>query len=288
MASWISKLKTKLSNFPRGQEQIWWLIEHQKWWPIQLLAPLGFWAGFLLLFHISLVPIGAAIFATAVIVHIFLHELGHLAVYETMAPSRILWLFPIGAVAAPMSREEDKRIDATITYWTAAWLGQAGVLVNIAPLVILGLVMFLKSGSAYTFACGAGLMFGAVIVTFNLIPFWQTDGNLVFRTIMISLGEKRGKVLVWTVIGIAITIILVTILIHPMAGFTGLYNKPVARLTGWVSLPAILAASVWQSWKTNSKKVMTNKPMTSLQAILHFTLHLEMFLFAIFVLFGFP
>src|SRR5687767_13685079 len=83
-----------------GQSLIWKLIALQRPWPVQILAFIGFLLAFLFVFRWTLSM------SVAMIISMFLHECGHAFVFW-LAKIRfiILYLFPPGAVAAPIDKE---------------------------------------------------------------------------------------------------------------------------------------------------------------------------------------
>ncbi|KKQ11574.1 MAG: hypothetical protein US25_C0080G0001, partial [Candidatus Moranbacteria bacterium GW2011_GWE1_36_7] len=114
--NWLSKLL----HIPPGKSIIYWLIEKEKRPLAQVLA----FVAFSVILYFSLGSIEAAI---AMMLGMYLHELGHFvvfAVYKIKAV--ILLIFPLGAVAAPINEDEDKRSDQ-LPWQNIATLVQAGV-----------------------------------------------------------------------------------------------------------------------------------------------------------------
>jgi Zn-dependent protease len=275
-----------LEKIPKGQKLIWWFVDHEKPWYIQMASVIGFWCMFYLIFHLGLVTVGAAIFATALVIQTYAHELGHLAVFTAIKiKARILWLFPLGAVTAPVTHEEDERSNKVPTV-TAAWFGQAGLIVN-TVLIIIGLILFLNPINAYLFAFGAGLSLVAFIVLLNLIPFWQLDGNLIYQNVMASLGVEKGKILALLITILSGIATALGILIHSTI-FSGLYAIAIAHLLGWIIFPILLTLAVWRSWKKYAGSQLTLVKMNTRQAVVQAALHSVMFFFAMIVMFGLP
>ena len=200
--NWLSKLL----HIPPGKSIIYWLIEKEKRPLAQVLA----FVAFSVILYFSLGSIEAAI---AMMLGMYLHELGHFvvfAVYKIKAV--ILLIFPLGAVAAPINEDEDKRSDQ-LPWQNIATLVQAGVTVNVI-LMVIGVVLI--SMGVWP-ALGKQLIFiNGTLAVLNLLPVWKLDGGLLFYVIFSSLREKGDKVLAVSGV-VAGVMILVALFVLPIS-----------------------------------------------------------------------
>lgn len=196
----------KLLHIPPGKSIIYWLIEKEKGPVAQVLAFVAFSATL----YYFLGSIEAAI---AMMLGMYLHELGHFvvfAVYKIKAV--ILLIFPLGAVAAPINEDEDKRSDL-LPWQKIATLLQIGVTVNVM-LMVIGVILI--SIGAWP-ALGKQLIFiNGSLAVLNLLPVWKLDGGLLFYGIFSSLREKGDRVL--AVAGVVTSVmILVALFVLPIS-----------------------------------------------------------------------
>jgi Zn-dependent protease len=165
---------------------VWRLIALQRPWPVQLLAFVAFVLSFRFLFGWSWS------LSLAMIVSMFLHECGHAFVFwRAKIRFVILYLFPLGAVAAPVDRAEDARSDQ-LPWWTLAWLLQAGPAVNIALMVLFTALRPLLTDTALQFARDM-IYVNGLLALMNLIPVWTLDAGQLFHLIYASLEEHKDN-----------------------------------------------------------------------------------------------
>jgi hypothetical protein len=135
--------------------------------------------------------------SAALIISMFLHECGHGLVFG-LARIRyiILFLFPLGAVAAPINKEEDARSDK-LHWYTISWLLQAGPAVNV--LLIL-LFLALRPVFQQTFSGAILPQFAqdmiyvnGLLAAMNLVPLWTLDAGQLFKVIYSSLEEREDN-----------------------------------------------------------------------------------------------
>lgn len=197
---------------------IWALIYWQTGRLQQILA----FAGFLILFSLVF---GSRIDAFAFIVSMYLHEAGHAMVFKwTKIDHRVLLLFPLGAVAAPINKEEDAKSD--LLHWNAiSWLLHMGPMVNVilmvaSPFIAAGLQNMHVDWTLHGYNHWNDLVIffqkmgpiNALLAVFNLIPFWNMDAGQLFKVIFSSLDEKEDQILLWSIfaiVGAGFTMILV-------------------------------------------------------------------------------
>src|SRR5688572_15877932 len=91
----------RLFRIPEGQTLVWWMIENQRGTIKQIIA----FIAFILLFRFAFNSWSLSI---AMVLSMFLHECGHAVVFFLSGIRFVvLYLFPLGAVAAPVDKEED-------------------------------------------------------------------------------------------------------------------------------------------------------------------------------------
>ncbi len=196
----------KLLHIPPGKSIIYWLIEKEKRPVAQILAFVAFSA----IFYFFLGSIEAAI---AMMLGMYLHELGHFVVFTVYKiKAVILLIFPLGAVAAPINEDEDKRSDL-LPWQKIATLLQAGVTVNVM-LMIIGVILI--SVGVWP-ALGKQLVFiNGSLAVLNLLPVWKLDGGLLFFVLFSSLRETGDKVLAISGV-VAGVMILVALFVLPIS-----------------------------------------------------------------------
>lgn len=185
---------------------VYWLVEKQRSYIVQFIALVAFFV----LFYFLLGSVEGSI---ALILGMFLHELGHYSVFVyNKIKTLILFIFPLGAMAVPENEEENKRSDQ-LPWWNIATLLQAGVTVNVM-LMVLGVAM---THLGIWPALGSQLVsINGALAIFNLIPVWIIDGGQLFKVIYASLNERHDKM--FSSLGILISVaILVGILASPIS-----------------------------------------------------------------------
>lgn len=274
---WASRIKEFFNQIPKGQDQIWWLIRHQEFWLVQELAPLGMWALCILVFRSIYDPVAVVIMAGTLVVHIYAHELAHASVLKRNGiVTKIWWLFPLGAVAGGITKEEDAK-SFSLPQWTFALYALAGVIVN-TLLIIAGLV--LKTSSSHTVAIiGVGLILnGALSVILNLLPIWQVDGTFAFKAIIGSIGDTASIKLTRFFVFLAICVTLVVFAFNPppIAGWLGYLQIAILNL-GWIAPPVLLAVGVARQRKKHLESPLPGTKMDLWQASLQTILFLAIF-----------
>lgn len=278
---WISKIKELSSRIPKGQDQIWWLIRHQEFWLIQELAPLGMWALCIFAFRSITTPMAVVIMAGTLIIHIYAHELAHASVLKRNGiTTKIWWLFPLGAVAGGITKEEDAK-SFLLPQWTFAIYALAGVSVNVL-LIIAGLVLK-TSTSPILATVGVGLTLnGSLSVILNLLPVWQVDGTFAFKAIMGSIGDKNSKIVatLMTIVAIGMVLAVFVFKTPSVPGWLGYLEVGVFNI-GWIVPPILLAVGIIRQRKTHVDNPLPGIKMTHWQASLQMLLFLAMFYMSI-------
>lgn len=164
---------------------LWWMIDKQKGWKAQLAGIIGFWVLISLAYQSQTA-------GTVFISSMYFHELGHWIMFWTYnIKARIMLLFPLGAVAAPITPAENKRSD-DLHWWKISWILIAGPAFNLL-LMAIGLwclrIGFLPEISYYVVYINGGL------AIFNLLPLGNMDGGQLFHVIYSSLKEIADFIL---------------------------------------------------------------------------------------------
>lgn len=177
-------------RIPDGQSLVWKLIDLERPPLIQIAA----FALFMISFHFLFGWSWSLSFA--MILSMYLHEAGHAVVFK-LAGIRfiILLLFPLGAVATPISKEEDARSD--LLHWnTVGWLLQAGLVVNVLLMVgalllrpVLGQLQGEIGQELRIFSTNL-IYVNGLLAVMNLIPVWTLDAGQFFKVIYNSLNER--------------------------------------------------------------------------------------------------
>ncbi len=222
---------------PAGQSLVWWMIDLQRGTLRQVVAFIAFLLAFRFLFQWSWS------LSIAMLVSMFLHECGHAAVFA-WAKIRfvILYLFPLGAVAAPMDKEENARSDQL--HWnTLGWLLQAGPAVNVVLILgFLALQSVFTNPTALQFASDMVYVNG-LLAAMNLVPVWTLDAGQLFKLIYSSLEEHEDNWLTGLLLGGTGILLLIVLRIPGMLSWAAVLVNTITRL-GWVVFLGIFAVGV--------------------------------------------
>jgi hypothetical protein len=266
----FSGIKTALAKIPKGSDLIWWLIEKQNKSWIQNLAPIGFIVGFTGIFSLTYHDVIQAFsISLALLIQMYCHEQGHHAIFKlSKVNSKVLWLLPLGAVAAPVNKQEDARSDR-LPWFIIAWLTQAGITVNVI-LMGIGILLSNLAGPNLIGKFGQDLtMTGGMLGISNLIPVWQLDAKMLFKVIFASLkqiDDRRFSVAI-TILAIgAITAAIVS------SGISSIWPILIGFIThlGWIVVLLIMVAGIWHQQGIDDPTLAESKQaMTRAQAALH-------------------
>lgn len=232
----FQKWKTVLQP-PQGTSLIWWMIDLQRQWWKQVFAFFAFIIMFRLLGF-------TAQQSLVMVVSMFLHELGHaIAFYRNDIKFVLLYLFPLGAVAAPSTKEENARSDQ-LSWYLLSILLLAGPAVNIG-LMLVGKVLVLTSPSTDVQALGHDVIYiNGLLAFMNLIPVWKLDAGQFFKLIYSSLNERHDRFLT-IAFTLATAVIIGAVLIS--AGMQSLLHllRGVLLNLALVSFGVVFVMSTW-------------------------------------------
>ncbi|MGB7537876.1 MAG: site-2 protease family protein [Anaerolineales bacterium] len=261
---------------PRGKDTVWRLIEKEGAWWLQALSPVLFLLFFSACCWLALRDAGRALsLGLALVLQMFFHELGHLFVFrQNGIRSRIWWLFPLGAVATPVDREEKRKSDS-LPWNAVAWLLQAGILANVAVMVIGSLLRSASGGWPAVF--GADLLTaGGVLAISNLIPIGKLDGAMLYTVIFSSLKEKDDLRVARGLAAVLIVAVLAAVVSFAFLGFSDLIIAFFLR-TGWFAVFALIAAGIWhRQGLDNPAFAGSAQAMNRRQALVHILFYIAL------------
>lgn len=172
-----------LLKIPDEKNTLYWIIEKENRWWVQLLSG----AGFLLFFWLISQRLETA---AALMIAMILHEIGHYAVFRLSGIKTILmFLFPFGAMAAPATEEENQRSD-TLPWWNMGWLLLIGALMNVLSMVVGWLLI---SNGVWVVFARELVYINLILTVFNLLPISNLDGGQFFKVIYASLDEREDR-----------------------------------------------------------------------------------------------
>ncbi len=222
-------IRTKTAKFL----DIWKQIEYWKSPLKQVIAFILFWVMFGAAYHS--VEMGLVFLAS-----MYAHEAGHAYVYRVNGiKNRVRLLFPLGAVAAPESKDEDVKSDK-LPWNNVGWITQAGLIGNVI-LMFVGLG-FKLIPLPFTVELGKNIVAANVyLAVFNLLPVWNLDAGLLFKVVFSSLGETGDKIVAWLITLIGAAAILVA-LINSGGPWQVLIN--LVSNMGWIAFAIVVTIGV--------------------------------------------
>ncbi len=264
---WISSLRNKI---PKGQNFIWWLIKKEGGIWTQRVSPLLFFFVYGACFWLPIRNIEETVsLSLALLIQMYLHELGHAFVFTNAGiKNRIWWLFPLGAVATPIDKDENARSDK-LPWWTIAWLLQAGPTMNVI-LMIVGFYLQHITFLPWVGSFGQNLLYtGGLLAISNLLPVWQLDASHLFKTLFSSLKKEDDIKLAWVLILVLVGIVALAFWSAGSIGFWDLLIVLVTRLS-WLIVIPIVAGGVWHhQGSDNDEYAQSNQAMTKRQVVIH-------------------
>jgi Zn-dependent protease len=271
-------------RIPEGQSLVWSLINLERGLPRQIIAFIAFILTFRFIFSWSWS------LSLAMIVSMFLHECGHASVFW-VARIRfiILYLFPLGAVAAPIDKEEDARSD--LLHWnTISWLLQAGPAVNVALILIFLLIQ--PAVSAAVQDSGVLLQFcrdmvyvNGLLASMNLVPVWTLDAGQLFNVLYNSLEETEDNWLTGILLGSTFVLVLFIIGVPGFISWALILANTLTRF-GWVAFLAIFAVGILNKQGRDdpmhafSKQAMNNRQVIVQLAVYILLVGITLWVFA--------
>lgn len=255
--SYLQLFREKLTHRKQGQDLVWWLIETQRAWWKQMIAFCLF-LGMFSLFGFT--PNQSLI----MVVSMFLHELGHALAFKAFGIKYILlYIFPLGAVAAPKSKEENQRSDE-LPWAKLAVLLLAGPAVNVT-LMIVGEVATQSGGDAIRQFTQDVVYINSLLLLLNVIPIWTLDAGQLFKLVYSSLAEKYDRWLSWLMTAAIIVPVLFTL--FKVGAFDMGYS--VGQLINhfkWIAFGLVFVACTWiMQRKDNPDHANSHQRMTSMQ-----------------------
>lgn len=239
---------------------VWRLITLQRAWPVQILAFMAFVLAFRFLFGWSWS------LSLAMIVSMFLHECGHAFVFwRAKIRFIVLYLFPLGAVAAPADPAEDARSDA-LPWWTLAWLLQAGIAVNVALMVLFTLLRPLLTGILLEFARDMVYVNG-LLALMNLIPVWTLDAGQLFQLIYSSLEEHEDNWLTGFMLSTAFLVLLAVVGVPGFVTWSRLITSTLIHFGPVVFLIIFALAIINKQGRDNPQHAYSSQAMNNTQVI---------------------
>ncbi len=246
-----------------GQTLVWQMIDLQKGVLVQIAA----FVLFILSFHFIFSWTWSM--SIAMLISMFLHECGHASVFAlARIKFRILFLFPLGAVAAPIDKAEDEKSDRL--HWnTISWLLQAGPAVNVILMVLFLVTRPLianVSGEAglilYRFSFDMVYVNGLLAIM-NLIPVWTLDAGQLFNVLYNSLDEREDRRVTAALLGGMLGLMIFLTGVLDFRGWAFVLVR-VIEFFGWVVFLVIFAFGILNKQERDkainaeSKQAMSN------------------------------
>lgn len=232
-------------RIPEGQSLVWWMIGLERGLLRQIIA----FAAFLVTFRFLFAWTWSM--SLAMILSMFLHECGHAFIFARAGIRHlILFLYPLGAVAAPIDKAEDERSDQL--HWnTISWLLQAGPAVNVAlMLVFLGAQPLIADAFPPSDASRLLAQFArdmvyvnGLLAIMNLVPLWTLDAGQLFKIIYSSLEEREDNWLTAILVGGSVILLLALIGIPGALDWPVLLVNAITRF-GWLVFLIFFALGV--------------------------------------------
>lgn len=259
-----------------GQSLIWQLIDLQKGFVVQVAAFALFTLSFHFLFNWTWSM------SIAMLVSMFLHECGHASVFAlARIKFRILFLFPLGAVAAPIDEEENKKSD--MLHWnTISWLLQAGPAVNVILMVFflvtrplianvqgeLGIVL-------YRFSFDMVYVNGLLAIM-NLVPVWTLDSGQLFNVLYNSLDEREDRRVTAALLGGMLGLLIVLTGVLDFQGWAFVLVR-VIQFFGWVIFLVIFALGILNKQERDvAINAVSKQAMSNMQVYVQLALYITL------------
>lgn len=270
--SWFNQL----IGLPPGENLVWWLIGKQGHPKTQFVALVAFIGIFWLAYQSPWAAI-------AMMLAMYIHECGHYFIFvKNKIKARVLLLFPLGAVAAPINKEEDIKSDL-LPWWNIAWLLQAGPTMNVIQMIV-GLI-FVHFG--FLVLLGQQMIIiNGLLAVFNLLPLGNMDGGQFFHVIFSSLKEEYDLLLATGCLVISITILGLIFSSSLGLGFMAILWTLFNHF-GLIFFLLLFAAGIWhKQGKDNPLHSLSLQAMTinqvGIQLVYYFFLvTLTLFLFTV-------
>ncbi len=255
---------------PAEQSLVWWLINLQRTWPAQIAAVALFVGLFHFLFNWSWS------LTIALLLSMFLHECGHALVFR-LANIRfiLLFLFPLGAVAAPVDPAENKRSDQ-LHWYTISWLLQAGPAVNVLLMLFGVAVQSLPAAPELKLFARDLVYVNGLLASMNLIPLWTLDSGQLFNVIYNSLEEHEDKFVTGSLLLGVLLVLLFILRLPGMLSWAMILSNTIMHF-GWVAFLLVFAVGILNKQAHDkpanafSQQAMSNRQVL-IQLVVYFAL----------------
>lgn len=257
-------------KIPKGQDFIWWLINKEGGVWTQRVSPLLFLFVYGFCFWLPLRNMSETTsLSLALLIQMYLHELGHAFVFtDAGIKNRIWWLFPLGAVAAPINKDENARSDE-LPWWTIAWLLQAGPTMNVI-LMFVGALLKQVEALPWIASFGQSLLYtGGLLAVSNLLPVWQLDASHLFKTLFSSLKKEDDIKLAWAISIVMGGAIMLAFWSAGTIGVWGILIVLVTRLGWFITIPLVAGGAWHHQGMDNDDFAMSHQAMTKRQVVIH-------------------
>ncbi len=270
----------KLLHYPPGTQFIWWLIGWQKSWWMQIFAISAFTVMLFLSFR-------SWSLAVALLVSMYLHEAGHAIVFMVAGiKCMIKVLFPLGAVAAPINKEEDERSDR-LPWNTTSWLMQAGPAVNVILLLVGFWIKNMSDPIVVQFGRDLVLINGVLAIS-NLLPIGKLDAGQLYRQIFSSLDEQTDR-FVAILVTILVGFLMFALFLSPLSQGWWIFMGSLIQFAAWWIFPLLMAAGVWhQQAKDNPVYATSAQRMNKTQVSIQIVFYVGMAITTLWIFSGLP
>ncbi|MDQ3009018.1 MAG: M50 family metallopeptidase [bacterium] len=232
----------------KGNNLIWWLVN---FWDGGLKQFIAFVLFYLLFRAFSF----TASMAIVMVISMYLHEVAHGWIFRySEIEHKVLFLFPLGAVAAPANAEENKRSDLLV-WWRLALLLMAGPAMNVL-LMFLGKALLLHGdlGTGLTMYAHDIVSMNALLFFMNMIPVWKLDAGQFFKLIYSSLREHHDRLFSVAFTLVTIVMITITFVQVPVFDLTNVVGTLIKNF-GWMALTIVFTVSIWHTQSKDDPKM---------------------------------
>ncbi len=250
-----------------GQSLVWRLIEMQRTWPAQIAAVALFVGLFHFLFSWSWS------LTIALLLSMFLHECGHALVFR-LANIRfiLLFLFPLGAVAAPVNQAENARSDQ-LHWYTISWLLQAGPAVNVLLMLFGVAVQSLPAAPELRLFARDLVYVNGLLASMNLIPLWTLDSGQLFNVIYNSLEEHEDKFVTGSLLLGVLLVLLFILRLPGMLSWAMILSNTIIHF-GWVAFLLVFAVGILNKQAHDKpENAQSKQAMSNRQVLIHLVVY---------------
>ena len=239
----------------------------QRTWPAQIAAVALFVGLFHFLFSWSWS------LTIALLLSMFLHECGHVLVFR-LANIRfiLLFLFPLGAVAAPVNQTEDARSDQ-LHWYTISWLLQAGPAVNVLLMLFGVAVQSLPAAPELRLFARDLVYVNGLLASMNLIPLWTLDSGQLFNVIYNSLEEHEDKFVTGSLLLGVLLVLLFILRLPGMLSWAMILSNTIIHF-GWVAFLLVFAVGILNKQAHDKpENAQSKQAMSNRQVLIHLVVY---------------